>query len=166
MHTLELFFTLFHTLPLYDSHLNTGFLNAELQANWYEIKLTKWLIKFNLTLGYGKTQNGYRCYDHVSNRLHISRNVVFWEHFSFIELSHFHAFLSTSSILDLFSDEPHISSIVASDPPIDFSIQPPDIFDASPRSPFNEQVEDEYVKDEPPNPKLGSTAPALPKNLT
>ena len=49
MHTLELFFTLFHTLPLHDSHLNTGFLNVELQANWNEIKPTKWLIKFNLT---------------------------------------------------------------------------------------------------------------------
>ena len=33
MHTSKLFFTLFHTLPLHDSHLNTGFLNAELQAN-------------------------------------------------------------------------------------------------------------------------------------
>ena len=38
-----------HTLPLHDSHLNTGFLSAELQANWHGIKLTKWLIKFNLT---------------------------------------------------------------------------------------------------------------------
>ena len=33
MHTSELFFTLSHTLPLHDSHLNTGFLNAELQTN-------------------------------------------------------------------------------------------------------------------------------------
>ena len=49
MHTLELFFTLFHTLPLYDSHLNTGFLNVELQANWHRIKPTKQLIKFNFT---------------------------------------------------------------------------------------------------------------------
>ena len=39
-----------HTLPLHDSHLNTGFLNAELQANWHRIKPTKWLIKFNLTV--------------------------------------------------------------------------------------------------------------------
>ena len=49
VHTLELFFTLSHTLPLHDSHLNTGFLNAELQANWHGIKPTKWLIKFNFT---------------------------------------------------------------------------------------------------------------------
>ena len=43
------FFTFSYTLPLYESHLNTGFLNAELQTNWYGIKSTKWLIKFNLT---------------------------------------------------------------------------------------------------------------------
>ena len=49
VHTFELFFTLSHTLSLHDSHLNTSFLNAKLQANWHEIKPTKWLIKFNLT---------------------------------------------------------------------------------------------------------------------
>ena len=49
LHNLEHFFTLSHTLPLHDSHLNTGFLSAELQANWYRIKPTRWLIKFNLT---------------------------------------------------------------------------------------------------------------------
>ena len=49
VHTLKLFFTLSHTLPLHESHLNIEFLNAELQANWYKIKPTNWLIKFNLT---------------------------------------------------------------------------------------------------------------------
>ena len=39
-----------HTLPLHDSHINTGFLSAELQANWHGIKPTKWLIKFNLKI--------------------------------------------------------------------------------------------------------------------
>ena len=33
VHTLELFFTFSHTLPLHDFHLNKWFLNAELQAN-------------------------------------------------------------------------------------------------------------------------------------
>ena len=33
LHTFKLFFTLSHTLPLHDSHLNIGFLNAELEAN-------------------------------------------------------------------------------------------------------------------------------------
>ena len=51
VHTLELFFTLSHTLPLHDSYLNIGFLNVELQENWYGIKPTKWLINFNLTTG-------------------------------------------------------------------------------------------------------------------
>ena len=52
MHNLEHFFTLSHTLPLHDSHLNTWFLSAELQENWHGIKPTKWLIKFNLTVHY------------------------------------------------------------------------------------------------------------------
>ena len=101
-------------------------------------------------LGYGETQKGYRCYDLVSHRLRISRNVVFWEHRLFVELSHFRASLSSSSILDLFPDEAHISSVVALDPPIvapdshvDFSIQLPAILDSFSSSPFNEQVEDE-----------------------
>ena len=33
LHSLEHFFTLSHTLPLHDSHLNTGLLIAKLQAN-------------------------------------------------------------------------------------------------------------------------------------
>ena len=52
VHTPKLFFTLFHTLTLHDSHLNIGFLNVELQENWHEIKPTKWLIKFNLTMSF------------------------------------------------------------------------------------------------------------------
>ena len=50
VHTLELFFTLSHTLPLHDFHQNTGFLSVELQTNWHKIKPTKWLIKFSLTI--------------------------------------------------------------------------------------------------------------------
>ena len=41
MHTSKLFFTLSHTLPLHDSHLNTWFLNAELQANLTRNKVNK-----------------------------------------------------------------------------------------------------------------------------
>ena len=60
IHTSELFFTLSHTLRLHDSHLNTGFLNAELQANWHGIKPTERLIKFNLKIapfGYSVTKH-------------------------------------------------------------------------------------------------------------
>ena len=59
LHTFELFFTLSHILPLHDSHLNTEFLSAKLQANWHEIKPTKWLFNFNLTIslfGYSVTK--------------------------------------------------------------------------------------------------------------
>ena len=49
LHSPEHFFTLSHTLPLHDSHLNTGFLSAVLQANLSRNKANTWLIKFNLT---------------------------------------------------------------------------------------------------------------------
>ena len=55
---------------------------------------------------------------------------------SFVELSHFRAFLSSSSVLDLFPDEAHISSVAAPDPSVvafdssvDFPVQPPNILD-------------------------------------
>ena len=60
VHTLELFFTLSHTLPLHDSHLNTRFLSAILQANLSWNKANTWLIKFNLTIspfGYSVTKH-------------------------------------------------------------------------------------------------------------
>ena len=41
--------TLSHTQPLHNSHLNTRFLNAELQANLARNKANTWLNKFNLT---------------------------------------------------------------------------------------------------------------------
>ena len=116
-------------------------------------------------LGYGETQKGYRCYDPISHRLRISRNVVFWEHHSFVALSHFRASLSSSSILDLFPYEAHIPSIAAHDSLVNFSIQPSNILNLFPSSPFNEQVEDEQVEDELPNPELESPAPAPPKDL-
>ena len=90
------------------------------------------------------------------------------------ELSHFRASLSSSSVLDLFPDEAHIPFVVAPGPPVvapdslvDFSVQPPNIIDPFPSSPFNEQVEGEQVEDELPNsnPELRSPAPALPEDL-
>ena len=38
---LSFFFTLSHKIPLHDSHLNTWFLNAELQANLAQNKANK-----------------------------------------------------------------------------------------------------------------------------
>ena len=91
-----------------------------------------------------------------------------------VKLSHFRASLSSSFVLDLFPNEAHIPFVIAHHPPIvapdspvvtpnspaDFSDQPPDILDLFLNSPFNEQVEDEQVEDElpNPNPELGSPA--------
>ena len=98
-------------------------------------------------------------------------NVIFWEHRSFVELSHFRASLSSFSVLDLFPEEVHIlsvvvpdSPIVAPDSPVGFSIQPPDILDPFPSSTFNEQVEDKQVENELPNPELRSPAPTPPED--
>ena len=60
------------------------------------------------------------------------------------------------SVLNRFLDEPNIPSIISPNPPIEFFVQPSDIFDAFPRSPFNEQVEDEQVEDKLPNFEPGS----------
>ena len=45
MHNLEQFFTLFHTLPLHDPHLNTGLLIAKIQANLAQNKANKMVDK-------------------------------------------------------------------------------------------------------------------------
>ena len=41
LHKFEQFFTLSHTLPLHDSHLNTGLLIAKIQANLSRNKANK-----------------------------------------------------------------------------------------------------------------------------
>ena len=45
LHNLEHFFTLSHTLPLHDSHLNTGLLIAKIQANLAQNKANKMVDK-------------------------------------------------------------------------------------------------------------------------
>ena len=74
----------------------------------------------------------------------------------FVELSHFRSSLTTSSILEIFSDESLVPSTNTFDPPLDFS---PDIFYAFPR-----QVEDEQVNDELPHLEPGSPTPAPPED--
>ena len=44
-HTFEHFFTLSHSLPLQESHLNTGLLIAEIQANLTQNKTNKMVDK-------------------------------------------------------------------------------------------------------------------------
>ena len=45
LHNLEQFFTLSHTPPLHDSHLNTGLLIAKIQANLVQNKANKMVDK-------------------------------------------------------------------------------------------------------------------------
>ena len=45
LHTLEHFFTLFHSLPLQESHLNIGLLIAEIEANMARNKANKMVDK-------------------------------------------------------------------------------------------------------------------------
>ena len=45
LHNLEHFFTLSHSLPLHDSHLNTGLLIAKIQANLARNKANKMVDK-------------------------------------------------------------------------------------------------------------------------
>jgi hypothetical protein len=60
-------------------------------------------------LGYGNEHKGFRCWDPISNRLRISRHVVFWENTTFSSFSKFHhsvqtdSFFFTNSSIDLFS---------------------------------------------------------------
>ena len=49
LHTSWVLFTLFHKLPLHNSHLNIGYLIANLQENLAQNKANTWLNKFNLT---------------------------------------------------------------------------------------------------------------------
>ncbi|WKA04900.1 hypothetical protein VitviT2T_022897 [Vitis vinifera] len=96
------------------------------------------------------------CYDPVSHRLRVSRNVVFWEHRLFVELSHFRSSLTNSSVLEIFPDESLVPSTNTFDPHLDFSL---DIFDASPK-----QVADEQINHELPHFEPGSPAPTLPED--
>ena len=162
---------LFRSPPNYHHLRSFGFAFFVLLQPHEHNKLEPW-SRLCCFLDYDETQKGYQCYDPISHHLRVSRNVVFWKHRSFVELSHFRTSLSSFSILDLFSDEARIPSVAAPDPPVvtpdspaDFSVQPPDIIDPFPSSPFNEQVEDEQVEDELPNPKLGSPALAPPEDL-
>ena len=47
LHNLEHFFTLSHTLPLHDSHLNTGLLIAKIQENLARNKANKMVDKIS-----------------------------------------------------------------------------------------------------------------------
>ena len=59
LHNLEQFFTLSHTLPLHDSHLNTRLLIAKIQANLAQNKNNKMVEKIQPYKLYFKLMNFY-----------------------------------------------------------------------------------------------------------
>ena len=77
LHKLEYFFTLSHTLPLHDSHLNTRLLITKTQANLARNKANKMVDKFQpynlpLWLFYDKTLN--RTLDLISEFRTVEQN--------------------------------------------------------------------------------------------
>jgi len=64
-------------------------------------------------LGSGTKHKGYQCWDPISQRIRISRHVVFWEHIMFSSLSKFKSTPSTSTPVftnpnvDLFPSDTH-----------------------------------------------------------
>ena len=147
--------SLFRSPPDYHHHRSFGSAYFVLLQPYEHNKL-KSRSRLCCFLGYDETQKGYKCYDPVSHCLRVSRNVVFQEHRLFVELSHFRSFLTTFSVLEIFSDESLAPSTNTFDPPLDLSL---DIFNASPR-----QVEDEQVDDELPHLEPGSPAPTPPED--
>ena len=79
-------------------------------------------LNFIVSLVIAKLKKGYQCYDHVSHRLRVSCNVVFWEYRLFVELSHFRSSMTISSVLEIFPDESLVPSTNTFDPPLDFSL--------------------------------------------
>ena len=63
-------------------------------------------------LGYGLEHKGYRCWDPISNRLRISRHVVFWEHTTFSSLS---KFSDTHTVSPSFFTEPSVELFPSDD---------------------------------------------------
>uniref|UniRef100_A0A2N9GUY8 Integrase catalytic domain-containing protein n=1 Tax=Fagus sylvatica TaxID=28930 RepID=A0A2N9GUY8_FAGSY len=113
-------------------------------------------------LGYGIEHKGYRCWDPISQRLRISRHVVFWEHTMFNSLSKFTTCSTpsffTNPSLPLFPISPADSPTsplappLAVDPVLD---QTPDLPLAappadSPASPQEPALPVDPVTDQPP----------------
>ncbi|GKU87230.1 hypothetical protein SLEP1_g1668 [Rubroshorea leprosula] len=86
-------------------------------------------------LGYGITQKRYRCWDHASQKLRVSRHVVFWEHTMFSSLSNFKVSSShqpqyfTNPSIELFPSDSNASTF-------------DELYNASPHAPTS-SIEDD-----------------------
>ena len=84
-------------------------------------------------LGYGTEHKGYRVWDPISQRIRVSRHVVFWEHKMFSSLSQFKSISSTSTPLftdpsvDLFPDDINAGSSSGLTDPSEIPIIPDEL---------------------------------------
>jgi len=68
-------------------------------------------------LGYGESKKGYRCFDPITQKLYVSRHVVFLEHIPFFSIPSTTHGLTRPDIIDIdpfFEDSDSLSSQVPS----------------------------------------------------
>ena len=97
---------LFGSSPSYDLLRVFGYVCFVLLQDYERTKLQS-RSRLCCFLRYGIGKKGYRCYDPISKRLHVSRDVVFWEHKKFYQLPHVHVSLipSIGPFTDLFPEK-------------------------------------------------------------
>ena len=107
-------------------------------------------------VGYEIDQKGYRCYDPISKRLHVSQHVVFWEHKMFYQLPHvpISPISSINPLPDLFPEESPTFIFEHPPPP-----PPPTLVSEFP--PFISNVPS-HASDEPPAPIIDLTTDTTP----
>jgi hypothetical protein len=115
-------------------------------------------------LGYGIEHKGYRCWDPISQRLRISRHVVFWEHTMFNSLSKFTTRSTpsffTNPSLPLFPISPADSPASLAPP---FAVDP--VLDQTPDLPFADPSADSPASPQqlaPPVDPVTDQTPLLP----
>jgi hypothetical protein len=105
-------------------------------------------------LGYGIEHKGYRCWDPISQRLHISRHVIFYEHTMFNSLSKFTTCSTpsffTNPSLPLFPISPADSSVSPLAPPL--AVDP--VLDQTPDLPLAAPPADSPASPQEPAPPV------------
>lgn len=123
---------LFGTPPKYDSLRVFGCVCFVLLQPHEHTKLEP-RARLCCFLGYGSAHKGYKCWDPISQRIRVSRHVVFWEHKMFASISSFTTSHTTSYFtdpsIDLFPDDnPYVevpTSVIESPPPMTLFDTPP-----------------------------------------
>uniref|UniRef100_A0A2N9FJH4 CCHC-type domain-containing protein n=1 Tax=Fagus sylvatica TaxID=28930 RepID=A0A2N9FJH4_FAGSY len=113
-------------------------------------------------LGYGIEHKGYRCWDPISQRLRISRHVVFWEHTMFNSLSKFTTCSTpsffTNPSLPLFPISPADSPVSPLAPPL--AVDP--VLDQTPDLPLAAPPVDSPASPQEPAPPVDPVTDQTP----